>query len=409
MNKLLKNKLDFCHILKARAIVAYALLSVFPHCSGITKAQLIRALAGSMLILIPNRLVRLSQRMTNLKECSRQVYKRLKITYCVLYADFFREYKKHRKTLLADYAYVEIDAPSLGSYFPRIIGVAWLCEKLNLNIKFTFPDTYIAGNINFFENSILAYSNECQNEKFMQLEKPLVGLRYYKFGRLPRLWEAFAKARISSEYGYNVLTQLSIKEDLRLQAEQWWHANAKQQKYIGVHYRLSDVLIEKRVVKIEDYIEYLKKVLDSSYGIFACSDNIEFIKVIHHEFPGRVISRDITRSDSFRSLHRHAPYAGDQQKRDAIIDVLTLAKTEMIYTIGSFFIDIVRFFNPSIKIFSTDERSARFSKSITNYPPSPQVELMREYRRQSAWKKAILGKEEVPPHIEIRHKERTIL
>ena len=406
MTKLFKDTLNFCHILKARVVVAYALLSAFYDCSNINKARLIRGLVGSILVLVPNRLVRLSQRITNLKECGSQVYKRLKITYCVLYADFFREYKKHRKTLLADYAYVEIDAPSLGSYFPRIIGVAWLCEKLNLNIKFTFPDTYIAGNINFFENSILAYSKECQNEKFMQLEKPLVGLRYYNFGKLPRIWEAFAKSSIPSEYGHNVLTKLSIKEDLRLQAEQWWHANAKQQKYIGVHYRLSDNLIEDRVIKIEDYIAYLKKVLDSRYGIFACSDHIEFIKAIHNEFPGKVISRDITRSDSLRSLHRHAPYAGDQQKRDAIIDILTLAKTEMIYTVGSHFIDMVRFFNPSIKIFSIDERYKSFSKRITNYFIPPQIDLVREYRKQTAWKEAILEKEEMPPNIEIRHKEK---
>ena len=34
---------------------------------------------------------------------------------------------------------------------------------------------------------------------------------------------------------------------------------------------------------------------------------------------------------------------GHQQRQDALIDMLILAKCEMIYTVGSFFIDTVMF------------------------------------------------------------------
>ena len=73
---------------------------------------------------------------------------------------------------------------------------------------------------------------------------------------------------------------------------------------------------------------------------------------LHEAFSGRVVSRDIIRSKDFRSLHRHEPYAGHQQRQDALIDMLTLAKVKMIYTVGSSFINTIRFFNPAIKIIA---------------------------------------------------------
>ena len=108
----------------------------------------------------------------------RSLYEAIKKAYRIPYKDFFQQYIAHRKTPLADYAYVPVDSPALGSYFPRIIGAAWLCEKLGINVKFTFPDTYITDGSNFFENSVLDYAKTCYLENFTQLKKPLVNLHY---------------------------------------------------------------------------------------------------------------------------------------------------------------------------------------------------------------------------------------
>ena len=129
---------NYFHILKAKIVVAYALFHVFAPCScGISKRSVV-------LFLIKNPLIFLNKSFP-IKTRFKPVYEGTKKAYNTLYKDFFQQYIAHRKTPLADYAYVKIDCPALGIYFSRVIGVAWLCEKLGINVKFTFPDTYNTG------------------------------------------------------------------------------------------------------------------------------------------------------------------------------------------------------------------------------------------------------------------------
>ena len=394
---------NYCHILKARAVVAYALLYVFSPCSGVPPFRILgKKVAKNILFFIRHPVTCFNSGFPEKVEF-KQIFPRIKETYNTLYRDFFKEYIAHRKTPLADYVYVEIDCTPMGSYFSRIISTAWLCEKLRLNVKFTFPDTYIIGSTNFFENTILSYAKTCCPENFTRLKKPLVNLDYRKNYILPSLWEAFGKRRISNEYGYKIISTLSIKQEIQQQANQWYRANIKG-KCVGVHYRQGDALNCIHIIKIENYIDYLKQVLDDRCKIYACSDNEQFIETIHKELSGRVASRDITRSKDFQSLHRHEAYAGDQQRKDALIDILTLAQTETIYTVGSQFIDITRFFNPSIKIIALDKRGEkRYQGHFPNYLPVPREDLIRKARRDNAWKKPILDKE-FPDHIEYKRK-----
>ena len=225
--------------------------------------------------------------------------------------------------------------PSLGNHFPQIIGVAWLCEKLGVNVKFTFPNTRF-NTQNFFENSVLNYAKVCHPENFAKLKNPLANLE--RIG----IYEVFTKRQISSEYGYKIISKLSIRRKIQQQADQWCDANIKGE-CIGVHYRQTDGIQENRVISIDSYIDYLKQVLDDHCQIYACSDNAQFVEAIHKAFSGRVVSRDITRSQEGRSLQFHVPYVGHQQRQDALINMLTLAKCKMIYTMGSLFINTTIF------------------------------------------------------------------
>ena len=394
---------NYCHILKARAVVAYALFYVFSPCSGVLSFRILqKKVAKNILFFIRHPVTCFNSGFPKKVEF-KQIFLSSKETYNTLYRDFFKEYITHRETPLADYVYVEIDCTPMGSYFPRIIAIAWLCEKLRLNVKFTFPDTYIIGSTNFFENTILSYAKTCCPENFTQLKKPLVNLDYRKNYILPSLWETFGKRRISNEYGHKIISTLSIKQEIQQQANQWYRANIKG-KCVGVHYRQTDALHCIHIIKIESYIDYLKQVLDDRCMIYACSDSKQFIETIHKELPNRVASRDITRSKDCQSLHRHEAYAGDQQRKDALIDILTLAQTETIYTVGSYFIDIIRFFNPSIKIISLDKRGGkRYQGHFPNYLPVPKRDLVQKARRKNAWKKSILDKE-CPSTIESKRK-----
>ena len=317
------------------------------------------------------------------RECAK-----VKEIIAIHYKDFFKQYIAHRKTPLADYVYVIIgNIPALGCYFPRIIGAAYLCEKLGINVKLAFPDTYIFDGKNFFENSVLSYAKICHPENFAKLKKPLMQMHYIR-GIYGNPWDEFALREISSEYGYKIISKLSIRQEIQEQADQWCDANIRG-ACVGVHHRQTDAIHEHRIISIDSYIDYLKQVLDSHYQICVCSDTESFIEAIHEAFPGRVVSRDITRSKDGQSLHGHEAYYGYQQKQDALIDILTLAKLQMIYTVGSYFIDVIRFFNPAIKIISLDERGKFWYKNIPNYLPVPRMDLVQKAKADTTWKESL--------------------
>ena len=276
---------NYFHILKARIVVAYALFHALETGYGISLRGILGKLKRNIAFLIKHPVICFNQGFpVKIGE-----YAKAKEGYNILYKDFFQQYIAHRKTPLADYVYVKIEYPALGSYFPRIIGVAWLCEKLGINVKFTLRDTRF-NTQNFFENSVLNYAKACHPENFAKLKKPLTNLGWRK-GHIG-LWEAFPKCKISSEYGYKIISKLSIKHEIQQQADQWCDANIKGE-CVGVHYRQIDAIPEHRIISIDSYIDYLKQVLDDHYQIYACSDAVQPIEAINKAFPSRVLSREI--------------------------------------------------------------------------------------------------------------------
>ena len=387
--KMLPKIANYFHILKARIVVAYVLFYVLEPGYGVSHRSVLGELKRNIAFLIKHPMICFNQGFpVKIGE-----YAKVKKAIAINYTDFLKQYVAHRKTPLADYVFVAPRNPSLGNHFPQIIGVAWLCEKLGINVKFTFPGTRF-NTQNFFENSVLNYAKACHLENFEKLKNPLANLE--RVG----IYEVFAKCEISSEYGHKIISKLSIKQEIQQQADQWFNANIKG-ACVGVHYRQTDVIQEHRIISIDSYIDYLKQLLDDHYHIYACSDTVSFIDAIHRAFPNRVVSRDITRSKEGRSLQFHVPYAGHQQRQDAFIDMLTLAKCKMIYTVGSFFIDAIRFFNPAIKTISLDGRGKHFykNKNIPNYLPVPRMDLVQKAQADITWKEG-LHYNKLPHHIE---------
>ena len=187
----------------------------------------------------------------------------------------------------------------------------------------------------------------------------------------------YAKVAIPSEYGYKIISRLKIKEALLKQSDEWVNSNL-QGDWVSIHYRGTDA--SRRYIAIEAYIAYLKEVLDDQCSIFACSDQAQFIEQIKEAFPGRVFSREITRSYDNRPLHEGETYRSNQQAKDALIDILILSKTKLIYTNISWFVDVVRFFNPTVKIISFDLIFSGFKyyKKIDNFIPVPKAHLLKK-------------------------------
>ena len=224
----------------------------------------------------------------------------------------------------------------------------------------------------FFENSRLALSRK----------------KHWRVLKNPATFKAaevlinYTRSKISANYGHKIISELKVKEELQQQAEAWV-SNNLQGDWLAVHYRGTDTKTRatSRVIEIENYIAYLKEVLDSHNSILACSDQSQFIAQMHAAFPNRVFSRDIQRSNDETPLHKTSKYEGNQQKQDALIDLLVLSRASLVYTTGSYFIDVLRFFNPEIKIISLDGRG-EFYKNIPNYLPIPSLSALKSRRHK---------------------------
>ena len=253
-----------------------------------------------------------------------------------------------------------------------MIGLAWLCEKMKVNIKIDHSTGAIW---RYFENNTLINTTDQS-----------LGQRFeYSKSNIEQVGEGrYAMYSISSEYGHKVLSKLSIKESLKRSANEWFDKHIKGD-WVAVHYRGTDVEMKKNGhfkyryrIELDSYIIYLKGVLDEQSSIFVCSDQAQFIDKMNEAFPGRVYARAIKRSYDNNSLHTWGSVSNPQQEIDALIDLLILAKAELIYTTGSSFVDVVRYFNPQTKIVSLDRR--RMGRGKNNIP-IPRKDLLNRLSR----------------------------
>ena len=254
----------------------------------------------------------------------------------------------------------------LGPLFTGVVFLAWFCEKMSINIKLTYSTNIMP----YFENDTLNLGNK-PNATFDSSNKLILKHGLSEHGMY----------FISPEYGHKILSTLSIKQELKEIADQWLVKNIKG-NWVAVHYRGTDVerykhgMCKNRYkINLESYIVYLKAVLDNQCNIFACSDQMQFIDQMYEAFPSRVFATNIQRSYDSKALHTNPEYKGKQQIKEALIDVLILAKAALIYTTGSGFVDIVQYFNPKIKIVSLDGRKNAQGK---NYMPIPRKDLLEK-------------------------------
>ncbi len=294
-------------------------------------------------------------------------------------AIFFKEvlllYRNTANTdiITVDWACYRPVGPSLNA----MVIIAWFLERWGITLKFKHPSNAMWRH---FENNTLANSTNRAEQKHRSARQVIVNSRIDQIGH----------RFISSKYGHEVLTRLSIKEDLQKSANKWFESHIKGD-WVAVHYRGTDIrkhkdgaYRRKYRIDLKPYVAYLKEVLDSQCSIFACSDQTEFIDEMKAVFPGRVFARDIKRSCDDKCLHldfvpfvncdnqvRDAVYA---QERDALIDILILAKAGLIYTTGSGLVNVVRYFNPETKIVSLNGRTIGRGE---NSMPIPEPDLFK--------------------------------
>ena len=240
------------------------------------------------------------------------------------------------KCIVVDYE----DYRPIGTSLDGIVAFAWVCEKMKINVKIKKPNSMIWRH---FENdNPISITNESMHKL-----QPFVRERFFENNVG---W--FGICFISSAYGHKVLLTLAINPYLKRCANQWSADNVKGD-WIAVHYRGTDAVKAKNTthkyryrIALDPYITYLKEVIGDQYSIFACSDQAQFIDKMRIAFPNRVFSRDIERSYDDSPIHRYDVCEINKeidtfnQEKDALIDLLILAKAKLIYTTGFGFVDV---------------------------------------------------------------------
>ena len=261
------------------------------------------------------------------------------------------------------------DFHSISNLLHYWIANAWFCEKFKVNLEFTC-DSDAKGMETFFENYI-DVEQYCKNYPKSHIRITNVSDTIFQRPTIVHIGEYL----VPPEVGHKTLSKLSVRPDLEKHIDEYIALNTNDD-WVAVHYRGTDVIALKNLsfrytITLESYIVYLKEVLDNHCRIFACSDQAQFIDEMDVAFPGRVFARDIQRSTNYESLHKPIGKRYPNQRKDAFMDLLVLARAKFIYTTGSNFVDVVRFFNPKTKIISLDGRK----RSGNNYIPIPKKDL----------------------------------
>ena len=262
------------------------------------------------------------------------------------------------------------DWPSISTLLYHWITIAWFCEKLGVNLEFT-RDNDSKGIETFFENyvNVEQYRKNHPQSDITITNGSGVVLRRRSGIRI-------AEYLVPPEVGHKTLSKLSVRSDLEKHTDEYIALNTNED-WVAVHFRGTDIIALKDkfpfiyTITLESYIVYLKKILDNHCRIFACSDQAQFIDEMQVAFPSRVFARAIQRSTNHDPLHQVDSESVPRQKKDAFMDLLVLARAKLIYTTGSGFVDVVRFFNPKTKIISLDGRK----RSGNNYLPIPKRDL----------------------------------
>ena len=266
------------------------------------------------------------------------VYKRkLSLIYRKVIQEFFLLYVGLSNR---QYIVVSIEQPSLANYLYGIIKIAWLYERMNINSKFVLP----IEKLSFFANFILYRHNT--NNTYYRRSFLINSLGDY----LTSIARKVASKDLHAKFGYRIIPQLSIKQDIQHQVDTWFDLHTKD-NWVAMHYYGTDAHIHfklnERKTPINFYIVWLEEVLDKRCSIFFCFYQAQFIYEMQHTFLSRVYFREIKRSTNNKPIswldnNQYTDKDLYQQKCDALIDILVSTKTSLIYTTRSQRIDLVK-------------------------------------------------------------------
>jgi len=251
------------------------------------------------------------------------------------------------------------DSFSLAHTFNRIIGATWFFNQIKVNTKFIFHRNsksfihkktlyrqladVISNRFGFHKNNAsFIHYNKTPHRQFSDV---IFHVRYLQ----KVIFESCLQYTSSNERHKIISSKLPIEPDLHKQVDEYIRLNLKHD-WVGVHLRGTDhVSVKECDSYLDSCIARLKVSLDKNSIIFVCSDQVQFIDRMRSEFPGRVFARDIQRSYTHHNIHTYCRDSSFLNQKDAMIDLLILAKARLVYISRGQYGRSAKLFNPSLE------------------------------------------------------------
>jgi hypothetical protein len=149
---------------------------------------------------------------------------------------------------------------------------------------------------------------------------------------------------------------IHVKSALLQEVEKFVRSYFRKHPVIGVHYRGTDKFQEAPRARYEVIRQQVNLHLQKNGRIFVATDEQQFLDYMIHTYGNQVIYQaNAKRSRDHTPLHLHAksPY---QQGKEALIDCLLLARTDLLIRTSSNLSLASSFFNPDLPVIEVTKR-----------------------------------------------------
>lgn len=142
---------------------------------------------------------------------------------------------------------------------------------------------------------------------------------------------------------------LSVKAEIIEEMQSFYDTYLQGFRVIGVHYRGTDKILEATAVSYERTIQVVCEHIESEQDkIFVATDEEPFLDAMKKAFPGKICHTSAQRIEG-KPVH----YASTKcflKGKEALMDCLLLAKSDLLIRTNSNLSTVAAFFNPTVTV-----------------------------------------------------------
>ncbi|MEI8300976.1 MAG: nodulation protein NodZ [Chlamydiota bacterium] len=145
---------------------------------------------------------------------------------------------------------------------------------------------------------------------------------------------------------------IHVKSEILDEVEKFYETFLKGYEILGVHYRSTDKWLEATPVSYQEVIEVIDNVIKShpekTYRLFVATDEVTFLEVMKNRYD--IYYTNAQRMDKY-PIH-YVSEQGYLKGKEALIDCLLLAKSDVLVRTNSNLSAVAAYFNPSMAVIN---------------------------------------------------------